>query len=165
MSNIYRALCAELVEQLQRAINDYGFCLEASNALMHRALAAVMAEPVAPTDEALLRTYGKAKRDHCYEGDLHDWPKKAERAATVAGLRAVLARFGIFANKPVPVSERLPGAEDCDAEGRCWWFVPENEEQPSHWYLDGQPPAREICFYGNTHWRPYHALPIPTPAP
>lgn len=43
------------------------------------------------TDEELLRTYGKAKRDHCYEGDLDDWPKKAELAATVTGLRAAIA--------------------------------------------------------------------------
>ena len=50
--------------------------------------------PKPPTDKELLRTYGKAKRDHCYEGDLDDWPKKAERAATVAGLRAVLERWG-----------------------------------------------------------------------
>ena len=50
--------------------------------------------PELPTDEELLRTYGKAKRDHCYEGDLDDWPKKAERAATVAGLRAALERWG-----------------------------------------------------------------------
>ena len=34
--------------------------------------------------------------------------------------RAVLARWGRPAAAPVPVSERLPGPEDCDAEGRCW---------------------------------------------
>jgi hypothetical protein len=32
-----------------------------------------------------------------------------ERAAHTAGLRAVLARWGRSAIKPVPVSERLPG--------------------------------------------------------
>ena len=57
-----------------------------------QALATPPPEP--PTDEELLRTYGEAKRDHCYEGDSDDWPKKAERAATVAGLRAVLERWG-----------------------------------------------------------------------
>jgi hypothetical protein len=48
-------------------------------------------EPQELTDEELLRCYGLAKRDHCYEGPIDDWPKRAERAATVAGLRAVLA--------------------------------------------------------------------------
>ena len=26
--------------------------------------------------------------------------------------------------KTVPVSERLPGPEDCDEQRRCWWFTP-----------------------------------------
>ena len=51
-------------------------------------------QPDPPTDEELLRTYGLAKRDHCYEGPIDDWPRRVERAATVAGLRAVLARWG-----------------------------------------------------------------------
>lgn len=46
MTDTYRALCAELVEQLQRAINDYGFCLEANDALMHRTRAALAKQPV-----------------------------------------------------------------------------------------------------------------------
>jgi hypothetical protein len=37
MSTAFRDLCAELVEQLQRAINDYGFSLEGESALMFRA--------------------------------------------------------------------------------------------------------------------------------
>jgi hypothetical protein len=60
------------------------------------------------SDEELLRTYGLAKRNHCYEGPIDDWPKRAERAATVCGLRAVLARYARPAIQPVPVSERLP---------------------------------------------------------
>jgi hypothetical protein len=42
----YRALCAELVEQLQRAISEHGFCLEAEDALMYRARTA-LAQPEA----------------------------------------------------------------------------------------------------------------------
>lgn len=59
---------------------------------------------------------------------------------------------------PVPVSERLPRPEDCDAEGRCWlcgkvegdWRLlnPENTGVPQLKY----------CF---THWLPAHALPLP----
>jgi hypothetical protein len=50
-------------------------------------------EPVGVIDDELLRTYGIARRDYCYEGPSDDWPKRAERAATIHGLRAVLARY------------------------------------------------------------------------
>ena len=63
-----------------------------------KAAALAQPEPQGPTDEELLRCYGLAKRDHCYEGPIDDWPKRAERAATVHGLHAVLARWGRPAN-------------------------------------------------------------------
>jgi hypothetical protein len=82
-------------------------------------------EPEGVTDEELLRTYGKAKREHCYDGPIDDWPRRAERAATVHGLRAVIAadraRWGRPAIQPVPVTEHPWEREGwCDAEGRCW---------------------------------------------
>lgn len=46
---------------------------------------------------------------------------------------------------PVPLSERLPGPEDCDAEERCWLLVP-------RWIL----PPQEL-----THWLSATALPLP----
>jgi hypothetical protein len=73
-----------------------------------------LAQPGAegPTDEELLRTYGKAKREHCYDGPIDDWPRREERAATVHGLRAVIAadraHYARPTIKPVPVAERLP---------------------------------------------------------
>ena len=108
MSNIYRALCAELVEQLQRAINDYGFCLEASNALMHRARAAVMPEPVAPTDEELEAAARAAEIQYMKEhGGLSastlDGIHAQLQAQRLAGLRAVAARPTI---QPVPVGSK-----------------------------------------------------------
>ena len=51
---------------------------------------------------------------------------------------------------PVPVSERLPGAEDCNEMGQCWWFDAEL------WCLD-------IYDHEYTHWLPHHALPVPQP--
>jgi len=87
----FRALCAELLA-------DYDNCHYRSE-LSDRARAALaQSEPAPPTDEELLRCYGLAKRDHCYEGPIDDWPKRAERAATVHGLRAVLTRWGTPAN-------------------------------------------------------------------
>jgi hypothetical protein len=173
-------------------------------------------EPVGPTDEELLHIYGIAKRDHCYEGPIDDWPKRAERAATVHGLRAVLTRYArptiepegtcqpngyayrypaidgtitrfnhgqevngcrpLYAIpywlgqpptarpaiEPVPVSERLPGPEDCDAEGRCWFFhtstIGGNE-----WFLSQLPKISEWYRWQSiTHWLPHHALPVPS---
>jgi hypothetical protein len=73
-------------------------------ALAATTTALAQSEPEGVGDEELLRTYGKAKRDHCYEGPMDDWPKRAERAATVHGLRAAIAadraRFGRPAIEP-----------------------------------------------------------------
>ena len=69
--------------------------------------------------------------------------------------------------KPVPVSERLPGLEDCDTRGRCW-FIDDDEK----WWpviigdiLDEDEPdaiQRVICYYGYTHWVQGWALPVPS---
>ena len=62
-----------------------------------------------------------------------------------------------LALQPVPVSERLPGPEDCDAEGRCWIHMPDIGTCPS-WRLTD---PRDIGPY-HTHWLPAHALPTTT---
>jgi hypothetical protein len=62
--------------------------------------------PEGVTDEELLRCYGLAKRDHCYEGPMDDWPKRAERAATVHGLRAILTRYARPSSEPVAYLRR-----------------------------------------------------------
>jgi hypothetical protein len=76
------------------------------------------------TDEELLRAYGLAKRDHCYEGPIDDWPKRAERAATVAGIRAAIALDR--SRQPAPPAEALaealaarPLLERVAAMGNC----------------------------------------------
>jgi len=53
---------------------------------------------------------------------------------------------------PTPVSERLPGPEDCShPEGECWWFDPASD---GAWYID--------TYQGNyTCWLPHYALPVP----
>jgi len=62
---------------------------------------------------------------------------------------------------PVPVAERLPGAEDCDAEGRCWVHQP-HEACP-------ESPAWELMLakyasanYEAVCWLPANALPLPS---
>ena len=65
--------------------------------------------------------------------------------------RAVLARWGRPTPQPVPLSERLPSAADCDVEDNCWWFDPHAD---GAWYVD----TFQSCY---THWLPAHALPTP----
>jgi hypothetical protein len=61
-----------------------------------------------------------------------------------------------YFSRPVPVRERLPGPEDCDAEGRCWIYMPDIGTAPSWRLVD----PRDIGPY-HTHWLPAHALPAP----
>lgn len=57
---------------------------------------------------------------------------------------------------PIPVSERLPVAEDCDAEGRCWFFFLLSNDPT--WTLEHYNAA--ICS-GRSHWLPHWAIPLP----
>jgi hypothetical protein len=88
------------------------------------------------------------------EGTMSIPPRPLRDADMVLSTAAdMLTRFARLAIKPVPVSERLPGPADCDAEGRCWWF---NVASVPEWQLAGGGP------YGEA-WLPHHALPVPTP--
>jgi hypothetical protein len=68
----------------------------------------------------------------------------------------VPARWGTPAIQPVPVSERLPGPEDCTAQGWCWVLY----RSFATWTLE--PPLGEDGKHtGYTHWLPHWALPVP----
>jgi hypothetical protein len=57
--------------------------------------------------------------------------------------------------QPVAVSERLPGAEDCDEQGRCWWGFEETDDYEPCWTLrkmHGIP-------FSSTRFIPANALP------
>jgi hypothetical protein len=76
------------------------------NDLITRARAALaQPEPVGPTDEELWLTADDEFRAYVYSPD------------AIRFARAVLTRWGRPVITPIPVSERLPGPEDCDAEG------------------------------------------------
>jgi hypothetical protein len=150
-----RALCAELAQELaeeygvQREFNA-GDPLLGSGAieLLSRARTA-LAQPEleGPTDEELDKVIFQAVWDHMDDADDLSNDEMDRLKA-----RAVLARWSHPAVEPVPVAERLPGPEDCDAKGRCWWWCHRHES----WELDAVP-----VHY--RHWLPHHALPIPTP--
>jgi len=85
------------------------------------------------------------------------------QSALIAEARAALAQPepqgpSRPAIEPVPVAERLPGPEECDAEGRCWWFSPPacgpHTIRPC-WTFDSE------TLEGDTHWLPRWALPVP----
>jgi hypothetical protein len=82
--------------------------------------------------------------------------------AAIAADRALCARPAI---KPVPVSEQLPGPEDCDAEGRCWWGRPSEELCNSDWFLATRAEVDEFCdAWPPIVWAPHWAFPVPIKA-
>ena len=143
----FRALCAELIDALDKSQRPYGDKPESS--LVWKARAALaQPEPQGPSDEELRDLWSWAA---CQ--DQGPWPTQQHCFA-----RAVLTRYGRPAIEPVPVAERLPGPEDCDAEGRCWWFSPPacgpHTIRPC-WTFDSE------TLEGDTHWLPHWALPVP----
>jgi hypothetical protein len=93
-----------------------------------------------------------------YQGERFIYQGDFDTALDVA--RQKLTRFARPTIEPVPVAERLPGPEDCDEEGRCWWFCPAAilpSGQCAYWCLAPADGSRSWF----THWRPHHALPVP----
>lgn len=74
-----------------------------------------------------------------------------------AAIDALLQHWGRPAPQPIPVSERLPGPEDCDAEGRCWFSSCLNAD--GRWNLEDRTSGLNARFY--THWLSAPALPLP----
>lgn len=175
MTSDFRALCAELVDALKDE-NTYTIRIE----LIDRARAALAEpDPVAPTDEELLKLMPETMLDEfsyaakvCSDATGGQVKPGIFRVSLNTGAldyaRAVLARWGTSANQPVPVSKRLPGPEDCDAEGGCWWWHPDHKEDDFNdgWILlnpkwaGGLRDSDDSLIY--THWLPHWALPVPT---
>ena len=77
-----------------------------------------------------------------------------------------LARWCHPTPQPVAVSERLPGPEDCDEQGRCWLWERDCGYSGCKWALVDRTWSlsqsdEDLSVY--THWLPAHALPLPTP--
>jgi len=129
-------------------------------------------EPVAPTNEKLTLFAVEWWRSFMH---LENDAKKATPINEIIHslhfvdfLRDAFARWGRPALTPIPVSERLPGAEDCDAEGLCWWWHPDHKEED---FSDGWMRLKLEWAVGrhdsddcavHTHWLPATALPLPT---
>jgi hypothetical protein len=169
--SLYDHACAELAKP--EPVADLAAKLLAESKPMDPEMAAVLTtearwdlyegsptpqpEPVAPTDEELLELLSRVSGLLDYDAYTVDGGRiMSEPNELLAYARAVLARWGRPAIEPVPVSERLPGPEDCDGDGRCWIFMPDIGTDPS-WRLTD---PRDIGPY-HTHWLPHHALPTP----
>ena len=177
MSNPYRAMCAELTERLEWFIaedetneNDPGnqYWLTGKQAGIDSVTRAraLLAQPVAvgPTDEELEKlvfdNYSIAISFAC------DSKEEAQVmiSSYVKFARAVLAKWGRPAPQPVAVSERLPGPEDCDEQGRCWLWERDCGYSGCKWALVDRTWSlsqsdEDLSVY--THWLPANALPHP----
>ena len=155
MSTDYKALCEELVDIVTAHCNPDDSAVGYCAAVLTRARAALARpEPQGPSElelEAIElklwdkhRTKGYMGEEFMYDNDF---------SAALDEYRAALARWGRPTIEPVPVSESLPGPEDCDGDGRCWWW----DEDDDKWRLSEHRPWL-LCW---THWLPHWALPVP----
>jgi hypothetical protein len=167
MTSPYRALCAELLAALKSWSPHGGGPLECwedreeeADLIARAETELAQPEPVGLTDQELLRC-AKIATPCC---NLKMWERELNmmRAAIAADhARAALAKWGNHpespdsSTQPIPLSERLPGPEDCDEQGRCWWhrYTPTKE-----WHL------QRVYIGRYSHWLPSNALPTPETA-
>jgi hypothetical protein len=176
MTDTFRALCAELLAaiQLYTKLNPAASDMspfELTEKLMDAMAAtdAALAQPVAegPTDEELLRIAAIAIEPYESSGIASgEYEPETECAVEAYGseliayARAALARFGHPTPQPVAVSERLPGPEDCDEQGRCWLGGHQMGNGTPTWLL-GYPAWAKRFPDVHRFWLPAHALPTP----
>ena len=156
MTNPYRIMCSELLAWAEHTSSHY----YKQPDVLNRARA-LLAQPVAEvlTDEewdALVTRAWDQHKTVGYQGERFMYDSDFGNALDF--VRRELARWGHPTPQPVAVSERLPGPEDCDEQGRCWMFG--NVE--GDWRLisatNSGIPKLKYCF---SHWLPANALPIP----
>jgi hypothetical protein len=150
MTDIFRELCAELLDALEGYI-EYApvidVVVEDEQQLVANArVALVQPESQGPSDEELEALWRLG------------WQSKDSKDGAVLFAKEVLARWGRPAIEPVPVSERLPGPGDCDGEGCCWWWIVDQPGELPHWIYCT---LEKLSWTNFRHWLPHHALPVP----
>ncbi len=160
MTADFRAELQRLLGAVENDVIDTNDGLRFQAAVNRARAALAQPEPEGLTDKELLGCMLKAAASvpggQCT--GILDWDKEAIAAAR-AVIAADRARFGRPAIEPVPVSERLPGPEDCDAMGRCWWFTHKNGNPAPFRSADWSLYAGWRQKF--THWLPHNALPVP----
>ena len=131
-----------------------------------------------PTDEEIMELMPQQMREdlaaavRALTGDI-PWPDNPKAAGAmriilnrhaVDHVRAALAKWGNHpefpdsSTQPIPVSERLPGPEDCDEQGRCWMCGNVEGDWRLISTINSGIPKLKYCF---SHWLPANALPTP----
>lgn len=131
------------------------------DSVFNEACALAQPEPVGPTDEEI---EAACPFDSFHEpAEHHGWWSAIEWAEQ---------HWSHPTQQPIPVSERLPGAEDCapwpeepDCDPWCW--LGQEDEGGWHWAQasamgkDADELEWSLAGGGWTHWLPFHALPLP----
>jgi hypothetical protein len=105
-----------------------------------------------------------SKERHGFESEPFD--------AVIEWTQFVLARHGCPTFQPIPVSERLPGPEDCtpwpDTTTISWCWVATDDDGEWGWNQCSIGPSdfgdnlsRIMRGRGYTHWAPWWAFPLP----
>jgi hypothetical protein len=179
MADDLRALLAALVEAVDALPFEFNWKGEPTGPLaefddgpLERARTALAeGAGVEVTDEELLELMPQQMRDNLAAASRG----LGQLAGTAAGIhrvifntdaleyaRAVLARYGTHP-RPIPVAERLPTEADCDADGRCWWWM-HLEDGRIAWLLMPLPLVPSLAAVAlpkRTHWLPAAAIPLP----
>jgi hypothetical protein len=156
MSDRLRSSLAELVAIIEHHCSARIYDLPYEAAAMTRAralLAEAQPQPGQPTDEQIesaFREWWKDSFGFPYFGAV-------PLVACVEWTKAAMARWGRPAPEPVSVAERMPTAQDCGADGLCWFWYPGIYEACFPWW------SLEPFERGEqaTHWLPHWALPVP----
>jgi hypothetical protein len=82
----------------------------------------------------------------------------ADEAIVRRALKRLDELEGALLAQPVAVSERLPGPEDCDEQGRCWMCGKVGGDWRLISTINSGIRRLTYCF---SHWLPANALPTP----
>jgi hypothetical protein len=158
----FRALCAELLPLSHSSLCAEEMIDSAIESIQRARAALAQPEPQGPSERIISIAKAVQKCAFGWEPDVRVIGNVC--AEDVADLcSAILARYARPAIEPVPVSERLPGPEDCDSEDQCWLWRTDGIEE--FWEL--VIPSYNIHEYNwtsqwkYTHWLPHWALPVP----
>ena len=146
MTNPYRAMCAELLEALEIQLDELRF----NNRLCIRARALLdQPEPPVAGEVAAALIELRSTVMALDQLKMYVAAQRVKRAADLLQRQHP---------QPVAVSERLPGQEDCDEQGRCWMFGNVEGDWRLISAINSGIPKLKYCF---SHWLPANALPTP----
>ena len=110
-----------------------------------------------PSDQEVAELVAALRMDaECFAAEQPDLMQLTDKQLIRAA--ALLERQSL---RPIPVSERLPGPEDCNAQGRCWFGTYASDVLEANWVF------RKLAHqrHWDTHWLPANALPLPEHPP